>query len=160
MPSYHRILAVAELSADDPRVLRRAAQLSRWSGAPLLVLHVLDYAPGFDCDQAPLLTRAQMEDSLATAARDKIGALLLRLGIDNARVLALQGRPWEVAAAVAQDWQADLLVCSKAGRYRVDHLWPMFGASRAYSGEVLSVRAEPIGLGARLRAWLQPLRQS
>lgn len=160
MPSYHRILAIAELSAHDARVLRRGAQLSRWSGAPLLVLHVLDYAPGFDCDQAPMLTRAQVEDALAAAAREKIGALLLRLGVDNARVLVLRGRPWQVAAAVAQEWQTDLLVCSKAARYRADHLWPTFDASRAYAGEVLSVRAEPIGLGARLRAWLQPLRQS
>ena len=160
MSSYRRILAIAELSGDDARVLRRAAQLSRWSGAPLLVLHVLDYAPGFDCDQAPMLTRAQVEDVLAAAAQDKIGALLLRLGVNDARVLVLQGRPWEVAAAVAHEWQTDLLVCSKAARYRVDRLWPMLGARRAYAGEVLSVRAEPTGLGARLRAWLQPLRQS
>ena len=159
MPSYRRILAIAELSGDDSRVLRRAAQLSRWSGAPLLVLHVLDYAPGFECDQAPMLTRAQLEGALAAAARDKIGALLLRLGVNNARVLVLQGRPWEVAAAVAQEWQTDLLVCGKAARYRADRLWPTFGARSAYAGEVLSVRTESTGLGARLRAWLQPLRQ-
>lgn len=160
MMGYRRILAIAELDNDDVRVLRRAAQISRWSGAPLLVLHVLDYAPGFECDQAPVLTRAQVENSLNAAARDRIGALLRRLDA-VAHVLVLQGKPSVIAAAVAQEWQTDLVVCSKAGRYRLDHAGrPAFGGLRSYSGELLSVRAERNGLGARLLAWLQPLRQS
>lgn len=160
MSAYRRILAIAELDNDDPRVLRRAAQLSRWSGAPLLVLHVLDYAPGFDCDQAPVMSRAQMEQALAAAAHARIGALLLRLGVDNAQVLVLYGKPRDIAAAVAREWQTDLLVSSRAARYGADHGWPGLGAVRGYTGEVLSVRAEDSGFGARLRAWLQPLWQS
>lgn len=158
MTSYHRILAIVELDDDDARVLRRAAQISRWSGAPLLVLHVLDYAPGFDCDQAPVLTRAQVESSLAAAAQEKIDALVRRLAA-TAHVLVVQGQAWEVAARAAQEWQADLIVCSRAARYRLDHARPAWGALRAYRGELLSVRAQRSGFGARLRAWLHPLLQ-
>lgn len=160
MSGYQRILAILELNHDDIRVLRRAAQISRWSGAPLLVLHVLDYAPGFECDQAPVLTREQVETSLQAAAREKIEALLLRLGVERAHQLVLRGRPQEVAPATALEWQADLIVCSKTARYGLDHARPAFGRACAYTGELLSVRAERSGLGGRLRAWLQPLLQS
>lgn len=159
MTSYHRILAIVELDNDDARVLRRAAQISRWSGAPLLVLHVLDYAPGFDCDQAPVLTRAQVESSLAAAAQEKIDALLCRLAATTAHVLVVQGQAWEVAARVAQEWQTDLIVCSKAARYRLDHARSAWGLVRAYRGELLSVCAQRTGFGARLRSWLHPLLQ-
>lgn len=160
MSDYQRILAIVELDQDDTQVLRRAAQLSRWSGAPLLVLHVLDYPPGFECDQAPVLTRQQVETSLQEAARAKIGATLARLGVTQAHVLVLRGKPQEVAPATAQEWQADLVVCSRTARYGLDHARPAFGRACAYSGELLSVRAERGGWGGRLRAWLQPLLHS
>lgn len=158
MSDYQRILAIVELNQDDTQVLRRAAQLSRWSGAPLLVLHVLDYQAGFECDQAPVLTRQQVETSLQEAARAKIDATLARLGVTQAHVLVLRGKPQDVAPATAREWQADLIVCSKTVRYGLDHARPAFGS--AYTGELLSVRAERSGLGGRLRAWLQPLLQS
>lgn len=157
MTGYKRILAIVELDSDDSRVLRRAVQLSRWSGASLLVLHVLDYQPGFECDQAPVLTREQVETSLLAAAREKIDALLARLGVVQAHVLVVRGKPQEAGPAAAQDWQADLVVCSKAVRYGLDHARPPFGTACAYTGELLSMRAERAGFGARLRAWLQPL---
>lgn len=160
MSDYQRILAIIELDQDDTQVLRRAAQLSRWSGAPLLVLHVLDYQAGFECDQAPVLTRQQVETSLQEAARAKIGATLARLGVTQAHVLVLRGRPQEVAPATAREWQADLIVCSKSARYGLDHARPAFGRACAYTGELLSVRAERCGWGGRLRAWLQPLLHS
>lgn len=160
MSDYQRILAIVELNQDDTQVLRRAAQLSHWSGAPLLVLHVLDYQAGFECDQAPVLTRQQVETSLQDAARAKIDATLARLGVTQAHVLIARGKPHEAAPATAQEWQADLVVCSKAARYGLDHARPPFGHACAYSGELLSVRAERSGLAGRLRAWLQPLLQS
>ena len=160
MSDYQRILAIVELDQDDTQVLKRATQLSRWSGAPLLVLHVLDYQPGFECDQAPVLTRQQVETSLQEAARAKIGATLARLGVAPAHVLVLRGKPQEVAPATAREWQADLIVFSKSARYGLDHARPAFGRACAYTGELLSVRAERVGLGVRLRAWLQPLLQS
>lgn len=165
MTGYKRILALVELNSDDNLVLRRAMQLSRWSGAPLLVLHVLDYPPGFECDQVPVMSREQLETSLLAAAREKIDALLQRLDAKNTHQLLLKGKPQEVAPATAQEWQADLIVCSKSARYGLDHRRPRFGRVPAYTGELLSVRAERSGpllsrWGARLRAWLQPLLQN
>lgn len=164
MSGYQRILAILELNHDDIRVLRRAAQISRWSGAPLLVLHVLDYAPGFECDQAPVLTREQVETSLQAAAREKIEALLLRLGVERAHQVVLRGRPQHVVAETAREWQSDLIVCSRAAHYGLGVRRTSVGGAPVYTGELLSVGADRAGLGsgvlARLRAWLQPLLQS
>lgn len=153
---YRRVLAVVELTPHDEFVVRRALQVARLCEAMLGVVHVVDYTPGWEADQFPILTREQVQASLVDAAHKKIASLLERINVQDAERHVVTGTPRHVIADFVADWGADLVVVGSNTPYRIrkEHGG---GGTRESACDTLTVQLEPNGATGRLRQALSPL---
>lgn len=152
---YRRVLAIVELTTHDEFIVRRALQVARLCEAVLGVVHVVDYTPGLEADQFPILTREQVQASLMEAAHKKISSLLERINVQDAEQHVVTGTPRHAIADFIADWGADLVVMGSHAPYglRKEHS----GDARECACDMLTVQLEPNGAARRLRQALSPL---
>ena len=93
MQTYRRILAAIDLGKHGEQVMRRAAQLAKAHGAKLIVVHIVDYTPGFESDHIPFRTPGEMQTAIADLARKKLDEMLKRLNLAAADAIVITGRP-------------------------------------------------------------------
>ncbi len=152
---YRRVLAVIELTPHDEFIVCRALQVARLCEAILGVVHVVDYTPGFEADQFPILTREQVQASLVEAAHKKIASLLEQLNVQNAEQHVVTGTPRHAIADFIADWGADLVIVGSNASHSLRKKYS--GDTRESAHDILTVQLEPNGAKGRLRQALSPL---
>ncbi|HPB73946.1 MAG TPA: universal stress protein [Chromatiaceae bacterium] len=73
------VLCLLDPDARGEAVLRQALALARRLAAPLAVAHFVEHGTGFEADHVPFLTPRAMNEALAEAARERLGAMLAAL---------------------------------------------------------------------------------
>lgn len=152
---YRRVLAVIALTTHDEFIVRRALQVACLCGAKLGVVHVMDYTPGLEADQFPILTREQVQASLVEAAHKKISSLLERINVQDAEQHVVTGTPQYATADFIADWGADLVVVGSNAPHGLRKEYD--GDARKSACDMLTVQLEPSGAMRRLQQALSPL---
>ncbi len=73
------VLCILDPDARGEQVLLQAAALARRLDSPLALAHFVEHDAGFEADHVPFLTPRAMNEALAEAARERLGAMLARL---------------------------------------------------------------------------------
>ena len=127
--SFHRILVATDFSSASMPAFERAVQLSKSSGAQLLIANAFpEYGPP-EMGYAPASGYEQWRHDALAAAERKLQPLVeqaRREGLD-ARALVLAGSPGEAIVEGARREGADLIVLGTHGRR---------GAERFFLGSV------------------------
>lgn len=147
MRSIHRILFATDFSAASEPALDRAIDLSKDSGAELIVAHVYEPPSRMSLDGYVLpQIYDDFEDALREEAEKQLAPLVARArkaGV-NTRSLLVKGIPYRAIARAARSNNADLVVLGTHGRTGVARLFLGSVAARVISTApcpVLTVRA-------------------
>ena len=109
MGQYRKILAVLDLGEHSDCVAVRARDVAAMQGAELSLLHVVEYVPVEPMGET-LLPAVQIEEELVQRARQRLGELAARLGLESVRRDVAAGNIKAEIVRAAQERQADLIV--------------------------------------------------
>ncbi len=115
MARYRKILALLDLSDDSEQVVAAARDVAQ-SGAELVLLHVVEYVPVEPMGEA-LMPTVQIEDELLERAKERLAALVTRLGLGQTRARIEAGNTKGEILRVAQEEMADLIVLGSHERH-------------------------------------------
>jgi universal stress protein A len=107
---YRHILTAVEMHEDGQRVLARAHQLARESGARLSVLHVVEYLPVDPAGDALLTTPVDLSRERAAQAEARLREWCAALQIPPEQARVTVGAITSEILRAAQDGGADLIV--------------------------------------------------
>ena len=122
--SYHRLLCATDLSVHGEQTIVRALFLARALAAELIVLHVIEHFP----EDLPVDMAAREDEDpktyLVANARNRLAALLNRLGADEVEqhVIVSRRSARHEIIATAQHVKADLLIVGTAPRGMLAYL--------------------------------------
>ncbi len=109
MSQIRRILCVIDPDARGEQVLRLASAHARRTGAELMTAHVVDYLTGFESSHAPFLSPTQLNAELASAAFQRIRAMLRKIN-PGGKLRVEVGPPRETVVELANESGADLVI--------------------------------------------------
>ena len=138
MQTYRRILAAIDLGKHGEQVMRRAAQLAKAHGAKLIVVHIVDYTPGFESDHIPFRTPGEMPTTIADLARKKLNEMLKRLNLAAADAIVITGRPEREIHYLVEQQRADMLVVGSDAPHGIRKIKDVRSGTRAC--QVLAVQ--------------------
>ncbi len=104
------------LSNASEQVAVAGRDLAASFGASVVLLHIVEYVPVEPIGEA-LMPTVQIEGDLLGRARDKLGALLTRLGWDRATARVEAGNTKTEILRVAEEESADLIVLGSRERH-------------------------------------------
>lgn len=113
---YKRILVGVDLGEHSDRVLARAGDIARHSGAKLKVLHVVEYVPVEPMGEA-LLPAVNIEEELVAGARTRLTDLVGAAGLGEAERSVVAGTIKSELVREAREWAADLVVLGSRERH-------------------------------------------
>jgi universal stress protein A len=113
---YKKILILMNLSNASEQVAVAGRDLAASFGASVVLLHIVEYVPVEPIGEA-LMPTVQIEGDLLGRARDKLGALLTRLGWDRATARVEAGNTKTEILRVAEEESADLIVLGSRERH-------------------------------------------
>lgn len=113
---YERILVGVDLGEHSERVLRRAREVARVSGAKLRVLHVVEYVPVEPMGEA-LLPAVNIEEELVSGARTRLTELTDAVGLAEAERSVVAGTIKAELVREAREWAADLVILGSRERH-------------------------------------------
>jgi universal stress protein A len=116
MSVYSRILLVVDLTDDSEQIAERARGLATACGAELSLLHVVEYVPVEPMGET-LLPAVQIEEELVARARERLGELAARLGLEAAAREVTTGNIKAEIVRIAQERGIDLIVLGSRERH-------------------------------------------
>lgn len=116
MGQYRKILAVVDLGEHSDCVAARARDVAAMQGAELSLLHVVEYVPVEPMGET-LLPAVQIEEELVQRARQRLGELAARLGLEGVHRDVAAGNVKAEILRAAQERQADLIVIGSRERH-------------------------------------------
>src|SRR6202051_2041871 len=84
MAGYKKLLVLLDLSEDSEQVAIAGRDMAAHSNASMVVLHVVEFVPVEPLGES-LMPTAQIEDELINRSRERLGTLIARLGLTNAK---------------------------------------------------------------------------
>lgn len=118
MKKYDKILAAVDFNEHSDAVIQNALVQAGYSGAALVVLHVVDFTRPIDDDYI-IPPTDQIEAALLNSARKRLEETLNRLGATGARPLVTLGPPKQEILRVAQQEAPDLIVIGAHGHHGI-----------------------------------------
>ena len=123
MGTYKQILVAVDLSDDSSLVCQKALEIAQQSQASLWLVHVLEMLYPIDGTYDPLFypsfDLAVDDTEMLNMAQKKMDELIKSLPIPDAVVmnnLVISGTPKIEVIRIAEEKQADLIVCGSHGR--------------------------------------------
>jgi len=116
MDAYQKILVLLDLSDDSEQVARAAARIATHDGSELIAMHVVEFIPVEPLGESPMPGPA-MEGQLLIRAREKLAALLQRLGLERTTCRVEAGNTKAEILRVAAETQVDLIVLGSRERH-------------------------------------------
>jgi universal stress protein A len=116
MGDYNTILVAVDLSEEAGQIAAKAARLAAAQGAQLHVVHVIEplsFAYGGDIP----IDFSTIQDEIQQQAETQLHGLCRNLGIDEARLHIVLGRPETEIHALGEELGADLIVVGSHGRH-------------------------------------------
>lgn len=111
MSAYRRVICAVDQSGQRTEVLRRALSFARGMGAQLAVVSVVDYKPGFESGQYPIMTPSEFKRETVRHATAQLREQLAWLdGGHAAEVMVAAGETRKTLIEMATSWRADLVV--------------------------------------------------
>jgi nucleotide-binding universal stress UspA family protein len=148
--TFHRILVATDFSSASMPAFEQAVQLSKASGAQLLIAHAFRQEGPQEIGYAPAKGYEQWRRGVRAATEEKLEPLVSqarREGLD-ARPLVLEGSPDEVIVEAARREGVDLIVVGTHGRRGAERFFLGSVASRVVTASecpVMTVRAPQEG---------------
>lgn len=116
MNNYQRLLLVVDLSDDSLTIGRRAQQLAKLYGARIDLLHVFEFVPVEPMGET-LMPAVEIEEELLERAKQRLGELAERLGLDDADLFVEAGNVKSEILRVARERRTDLIVIGSRERH-------------------------------------------
>jgi universal stress protein A len=116
MAGYKKLLVLLDLSGDSEQVAIAGRDMAAHSNASMIVLHVVEFVPVEPLGES-LMPTAQIEDELINRSRERLGALITRLGLTNATGRVEAGNTKSEILRVAEEEQVDLIVLGSHERH-------------------------------------------
>jgi universal stress protein A len=116
MAGYKKLLVLLDLSQDSEQVAIAGRDMAAHSNASMVVLHVVEFVPVEPLGES-LMPTAQIEDELINRSRERLGALITRLGLANATGRVEAGNTKSEILRVAEEEQVDLIVLGSRERH-------------------------------------------
>jgi universal stress protein A len=116
MPSYKKILVLLDLSDASEQVAVAGRDLAAKFGASMVILHVVEYVAVEPMGES-LMPTVQIEDELLERSRDKLKALVARLGLEHAAARVESGNTKAEILRVATEESVDLIVLGSHERH-------------------------------------------
>jgi universal stress protein A len=116
MSSYRKILVLLDLSDASEQVAAAGRDLAATFGASMVILHVVEYVAVEPMGES-LMPTVQIEDELLERSRDKLKALVARLGLEHAAARVETGNTKAEILRVAAEESVDLIVLGSHERH-------------------------------------------
>lgn len=116
MSDYRKVLVLVDLAEGSERVFNAGLSMASRSGASLVILHVVDYAPIEPMGES-LMPSMAIEQELADRSRARIQELIARSGAVSARGRLEVGNTKAEILRVAREEDADLIVLGSRERH-------------------------------------------
>lgn len=116
MAGYKKLLVLLDLSEDSEQVAIAGRDMAAHSNASMVVLHVVEFVPVEPLGES-LMPTAQIEDELIHRSRERLGTLIARLGLTNAKGRVEAGNTKSEILRVAEEEQVDLIVLGSHERH-------------------------------------------
>jgi len=116
MAAYKKLLVLLDLSDDSEKVFSACRDLAAYSDAAITALHVVEYTPVEPMGES-LMPTLQIERDLAKTALARMGELIARHGVANARSRVEIGNTKAEILRVAEEEHADLIVLGSRERH-------------------------------------------
>lgn len=116
MGDYNTILVAVDLSEEASQVAAKAARISAAQAAQLHVVHVIEplsFAYGGDIP----IDFSTIQDEIEQQAETQLRGLCKRIGVDDAHLHIVLGRPETEIHALADQLGADLIIVGSHGRH-------------------------------------------
>lgn len=116
MGDYNTILVAVDLAEEAGDIAAKAARLASTQGAQLHVVHVIEplsFAYGGDIP----IDFSTIQDEIQQQAETQLHSLCRRIGIDDAHLHIVLGRPETEIHTLAGKLGADLIVVGSHGRH-------------------------------------------
>lgn len=153
MKTFQRVLVATDFSSASMPAFERAVQLSKASGAQLLIAHAFREEGPHEMGYAPAAGYEEWRRGVLAAAEKKLEPLVAQArgeGVD-ARPLVLAGSPDEAIVEAARREGVDLIVIGTHGRRGAERFFLGSVASRVVTSSecpVMTVRAPQEGAAA------------
>lgn len=115
--SYRHILAMGDLSHAGLDVVRRAAQLADQFNCRLTVAAAMDYTPGFECEQLPVMTPGEFRSATREDLQHRLSEAVARCGTQVANVIVAEGSRQDVQDELVSELHPDLVVADTSARH-------------------------------------------
>jgi universal stress protein A len=116
MTGYKKLLVLLDLSEGSEQVAIAGRDLAAYSGAALVILHVVEFTPVEPLGESMMLT-AQVEDDLVKRSRESVSELILRLRLERATGRVEAGNTKAEILRVAAEEKPDLIVLGSRERH-------------------------------------------
>lgn len=116
MGDYNTILVAVDLSEEAGQVASKAARIAAAQTAQLHVVHVIEplsFAYGGDIP----IDFSTIQDEIEQQAETQLHGLCNKIGVDNAHLHIVLGRPETEIHALADQVGADLIIVGSHGRH-------------------------------------------
>ncbi|MBS4095962.1 MAG: universal stress protein [Sulfuricella sp.] len=110
MSAYRRVICAVDQSGQRKEVLRRALRFARGANAQLAVASVVDYQPGFESGQYPIMTPAEFKRETVKHVTAQLSELLAGIEAGPAEILVAAGETRKTLIDMAVSWRADLVI--------------------------------------------------
>jgi universal stress protein A len=111
---YQHILLATDLTEETEYVVEKVKTISRYTGAKLSLVHVVEPLPGYSY---AYLGIEDIEGQLLAEARQSMEKLGTRLNVGSAGQHVEVGPTKTKILKVADDVKADLIICGSHGRH-------------------------------------------
>lgn len=124
MSAYKQIVIAVDLSDDSQKVCRRALEITKGNKVNILLVHVVEYIYQMGISYDPMFypsmeDLSENEEQLIKSAKEKMAALIKEVPAPETVDLVssvISGIPKTEILRLAEEKQADLIVCGSHGR--------------------------------------------
>ena len=124
MSAYKQIVIAVDLTEDSQKVCRRALEITKGNKVNILLVHVVEYIYQMGISYDPMFypsmeDLSENEEQLIKSAKEKMAALLKEMPVPEAVSFensVISGIPKTEILRLAEEKQADLIVCGSHGR--------------------------------------------
>ena len=119
---YRKILVAVDLTPDAEGILSKARELAALHGAGLVLAHISEPAALSAAMIGPdglgvVSEDAELDQHLVDAARDRLGEIARKAGIDNAELRVELGLPSTALVQLVEETGADLILIGHHPRH-------------------------------------------
>jgi len=124
MSAYKQIVIAVDLTDDSQKVCRRALEITKGNKVNILLVHVVEYIYQMGISYDPMFypsmeDLSENEEQLIKSAKEKMAALIKEMPVPEAVSFensVISGIPKTEILRLAEEKQADLIVCGSHGR--------------------------------------------